>query len=95
MSPRVLLLLPTATYRARDFMEAAARLGAVVVVASEEPSTMERIAKDSLLTLDFLDASGSAANVASFHEKYPLSAVVSVDEETAVIAATNDLAAPS
>lgn len=69
-------------------MEAAARLGVSVVVASEEPSTMERIAGDSLLTLDFLDASGSAANVSSFHENYPLSAVVSVDEETAVIAAT-------
>ena len=69
-------------------MEAAARLGVLVVVASEEPSTMERIAEDSLLTLDFLDASGSATKVASFHETYPLSAVVSVDEETAVIAST-------
>ena len=88
MSLRVLLLLPTSTYRTRDFMEAAARLGALVVVASEEPATMERLAEDSLLTLDFLDASGSAAKVASFHERYPLSAVVSVDEETAVVAST-------
>lgn len=88
MSPRVLLLLPTATYRTRDFMEAAACLGTLVVVASEEPSAMERVAEDSLLTLDFLDASGSAAKVASFHEKYPLSAIFSVDEETAVIAST-------
>jgi len=82
----VLLLLPTSTYRTRDFMEAAARLGVLVVVASEEPSTMERLAEDSLLTLDFLDAPGSAAKVASFHERHPLSAVVSVDEETAVVA---------
>ena len=88
MLPRVLLLLPTSTYRTRDFMEAAARLGARVVVASEEPSTMERLAEDSLLTLDFLDAPGSAAKVASFHERYPLSAIVSVDEETAVVAST-------
>ena len=49
---------------------------------------MERLAEDSLLTLDFLDAPGSAAKVASFHERYPLSAIVSVDEETAVVAST-------
>ncbi len=61
MSPRVLLLLPTSTYRTRDFMEAAARLGALVVVASEEPSTMERLAEDSCLTRAVRDAWGSAA----------------------------------
>ena len=33
--PRVLLLLPTSTYRATDFVEAAARLGVEVVVGSE------------------------------------------------------------
>ncbi len=86
MSPRVLLLLPTSTYRTHDFMEAASRAGARVVVASEEASTMERLADDSLLTLDFLDAAGSAARVAAFHARYPLSAIVSVDEETTVVA---------
>lgn len=88
MSPRVLLLLPTSTYRTHDFMQAASRVGARVVVASEEASTMERLAGDSLLTLDFLDAAGSAAKVAAFHERYPLSAIVSVDEETTVVAST-------
>lgn len=69
-------------------MDAAEHLGARVVVASEEASTMEPLAEDSLLTLDFLDPEGSAAKVAAFHERYPLNAVVSVDEETAVVAST-------
>ena len=86
MASRVLLLLPTSTYRTRDFMEAADRLDARVVVASEEPSTMEPLAEDSLLTLDFLDAAGAAVKVESFHRRYPLNAIVSVDEETAVVA---------
>ncbi|MEA2426536.1 MAG: hypothetical protein QOF37_164, partial [Thermoleophilaceae bacterium] len=32
---RLLLVLPTATYRASDFVDAAAKLGAEVVVGSE------------------------------------------------------------
>jgi biotin carboxylase len=47
---------------------------------------MESLAEESLLTLDFLDPEGSAAVVASFHERYPVDAIVSVDEETAVVA---------
>lgn len=86
MPPRVLLLLPTSTYRTHDFMAAAARQGVLVVVASEEPSTMEHLAGDSLLTLHFGDPKGSAEKVAAFHEKHPLRAVIAVDEETAVVA---------
>ena len=37
---RVLLLLPTATYRAPDFTRAAAHLGVDVVVGSEAPQAM-------------------------------------------------------
>jgi biotin carboxylase len=84
--PRVLLLLPTTTYRTADFLEAAERVGVEVVVASEEPSTLERLQSDRLLTLDFLDPEGAALRVLSFHERHPLTAVVPVDEETVVVA---------
>ncbi len=67
-------------------MAAAERRGVLVVVASEEPSTMERFAGESLLTLDFGDPQGSAQKVAAFHEKHPLRAAIAVDEETAVVA---------
>ncbi|MGH7410475.1 MAG: hypothetical protein ACREJ6_05360 [Candidatus Methylomirabilis sp.] len=39
--PRVLLLLPTTTYRAGDFLEAAKGLGVEVVVASERPNVFQ------------------------------------------------------
>lgn len=85
---RVLLLLPTSTYRARDFLEAAARLGVEVVVASEEPSTMERLHGERLLTLPFREPERAAERALQFHERHPLSGIVPVDEESAVAAAS-------
>ncbi len=84
---RVLLLLPTSTYKTRDFLEAAENLGVEVVVGSEESSTLESLRPDRLITLDFLDPQGAVARVLKFHARHPLDAVVAVDEETAVAAA--------
>ena len=41
--PRILLLLPTTTYRSADFLEAAAKLGVEVAVASEEANALEAV----------------------------------------------------
>jgi biotin carboxylase len=84
---RVLLLLPTATYRAADFLAAAEEVGADVTVASEEPSTFERANPAGLLTLDFRDPAGCARRVVDFSRVHPVNAVVGVDEETALAAA--------
>jgi biotin carboxylase len=84
---RLLLLLPTTTYRTQAFLDAARTLGLDVVCASEEPSTFEAQAPDHLLTLDFTDPDASAAKVAAFAGRRPLSAVVGVDDLTAVAAA--------
>ena len=84
---RVLLLLPTNTYRTHDFMAAAGKLGVEVVVVSEQPSTMESRMPGSLLTVDFLDPDGAAEKARSFFRDYPFQAVVSVDEDTSVVAA--------
>ena len=84
---RVLLLLPTRTYRAKDFLDAATRLGVQVVVASEKSSTMESLSSDSLLTLDFLDPKKATEKAVRFHQRYPFEAIIPVDEETVVIAA--------
>ena len=83
---RVLLLLPTTTYRAPDFLAAAGRLGLDVTVASEEPSTLEGINPSGLLTLDFRDPKACAQQALEFSQKHPVSAVVGVDEETSVVA---------
>ncbi len=85
---RALLLLPTSTYRTRDFLDAAGSLGVEVVVGSEEPSTLESFQPDRLLTLDFLDPEGAAAKAREFHARHPLDAVLAVDEETVVVAAS-------
>ena len=61
---RLLLLLPTTTYRTEDFLDAARTLGVDIVCASEKPSTFEAHAPDHLLTLDFADPDGAAAKVA-------------------------------
>ncbi|MGH9315529.1 MAG: ATP-grasp domain-containing protein [Thermoanaerobaculia bacterium] len=84
---RVLLLLPTTTYRTPDFLEAARRLGVDVTVASEQSSTLERLNPDGLLTLDFYDPEACARQIVAFARGCPLDAVLGVDEDTAVAAA--------
>ena len=85
--PRVLLLLPTTSYRTPDFLEAASKLELDVTVASEEPSTLERLNPSGLLTLDFTNLATCADRVAAFSAQIPVAAVVGVDERTVVVAA--------
>jgi len=84
---RLLLLLPTTTYRTQDFLDAARTLGVDIVCASEKPSTFEAHAPDNLLTLDFADPDAAAAKVADLSSRRPLNAVVGVDDLTTVVAA--------
>ncbi|MGH9368966.1 MAG: ATP-grasp domain-containing protein [Thermoanaerobaculia bacterium] len=85
--PRVLLLLPTTTYRTADFLEAAGKLGLDVTVASEEASAFEAANPDGLVTLDFRDPAACARRVGELARRLPIAAVVGVDEESAVAAA--------
>jgi biotin carboxylase len=82
-----LLLLPTTTYKTPDFLAAARELQVDVTVASEEASTLESLNPEGLLTLDFRDPEGCARRAVQFARKYPVDAVVGVDEDTAVAAA--------
>ena len=83
----MLLLLPTTTYRAPDFLAAAQKLGVDVTVASEEPSAVESFNPEGLLTLDFRDPLAATRAAVEFARDHPLEAVVGVDEDTTVIAA--------
>src|SRR5437763_1523530 len=65
-SPRLLLLLPTVTYRTVAFIEAARRLGVAVTVASERPSTFERANPAGLVTFDFADPAHAAEQARAF-----------------------------
>jgi biotin carboxylase len=86
-SPRLLLLLPTVTYRTVAFVEAARRLGIEVTVASERPSTFERANPTGLVTLDFADPARAAGQARAFARRHVLHGVVAVDDDTAVVAA--------
>ena len=85
--PRVLLLLPTTTYRTEAFVGAATRLGVDVTVASEQPNTLARLNRAGLLTLDFKDPQKAAQRVVEFSTNHPIDAVVPVDSQAVVVGA--------
>ncbi|MEJ2237024.1 MAG: ATP-grasp domain-containing protein [Gemmatimonadales bacterium] len=84
---RLLLLIPTTTYRAEAFVEAARRLDVDLTVASEHDSTFSPAEPDRLLTLDFAGPMRAAEQVRAFAVEYPVTAVFGVDDGTAVVAA--------
>lgn len=85
--PRVLLLIPTTSYRARDFLDAAAAVGAEVAVGSDQPQVLADAAPGTSLAVDFRDIPTGVAQIAAFHMDHPLDAVVPADEQAAVVAA--------
>src|SRR3989442_12331455 len=84
---RLLLLLPTTTYRTAAFVEAARRLGVELTVASERPSTFEGAHPAALLTLDFAAPERAAEQAAEFASRHPVAGVGGGDDDTAVVAA--------
>ena len=85
--PRVLLLLPTRTYRARDFMEAARRLELEVTVGSERQQAFAALFPSGHLRLDFLRPRRAVRAIEAFARSYPLDAVVAVDDDGTLLAA--------
>lgn len=89
--PRVLLLLPTATYRASDFLDAAARLGVDIVVGSEYRQAMADSMGDRALVVPLSGgeaAMGAAVEaIVALHARTPLDAVVAVDDQGVSVAA--------
>jgi biotin carboxylase len=81
---RLLLVLPTGTYRAADFLVAARALGVEVVLASER-----RLVSlgDAQLTLDLRRPDAAAAEIAAAAKETPLDAVVAVDDQGVRVAA--------
>src|ERR1700693_6394331 len=86
--PRVMLILPTETYRATAFLHAAEELGLQVVVASNEAPTLATLMEGRVLTLDLRHPAESADRAADFASRWPVDAVVGVDEGSVVTAAT-------
>jgi biotin carboxylase len=68
-------------------VEAARRIGAELTVASEEPSTFQAVNVSGLLTLSLKEPTRAGIEAEVFHKKHPITAVVGVDDDTAVVAA--------
>jgi biotin carboxylase len=83
----VMLVLPTETYRATAFLRAAETLGLQIVVASNEAPTLASLMAGRVLTLDLKHPSESAERAAAFDVRWPIDAVVGVDETSVVTAA--------
>jgi len=86
-SARVLLLLPTTTYKARDFIEAGAKRGVETIVGSDRRQALEKIAPATSITLDFAHPAAAADRIAAFAARRPLNAVIPTDDATAEVAA--------
>ena len=86
--PRILLLLPTRTYRATDFLAAALKLDVEVVVASEEAATTAELSPRHTLVLDFSTPTVATEAILEFNRTHPLTAIVGVDDDTTLLATT-------
>ena len=90
--PRVLLLLPTSTYRAPDFVRAATRLGVEVVVGSDEMPVVLEGANDRggerAVALPLDDPETAADLIVALDDRRGVDAVVAVDDRGVLTAAT-------
>jgi biotin carboxylase len=85
--PRVVLLLPTGTYRAPDFLRAASALGVEVVVASEHRQAMARAMEHRALVVPLDRPEDAAGAIVELAGRTPVDAVVAVDEQGVLAAA--------
>ncbi|HEX4541246.1 MAG TPA: ATP-grasp domain-containing protein [Acidimicrobiales bacterium] len=93
---RLLLILPTATYRASDFLAAAAEVGAEVVVASERRQVLADIMKDTFLQIDLRRPEAAAASIVALSRRRRIDGIVAVDDQGVLAAAmaAGDLGLP-
>jgi biotin carboxylase len=84
---RILLLLPTRTYRTSDFLAAADRLGVDVVVGAERRNALESLAGGGTLRVPLDDIERGASTIEAYAREHPLDGVVGVDDGSIVVAA--------
>lgn len=84
---RVLLIMKAESYRARDFLEAAAKLEIDLVVGSDRANVLADYGHRRTLKLDFNDIEDGVREITGFHLDRPLDAIVAVEDEGTVLAA--------
>ncbi len=87
MKPRLLLLVPTSTYRAEAFIRAAERLPIDLSIATESPNSLSHLHPVDLPTFDFSRPAEAAARARALTKTHPVHAVVAVDDQATLAAA--------
>src|SRR5437867_12294594 len=85
--PRLLLLLPTTTYRAEAFLGAARKLKLDVVVGSKKADMLAELGDAAFLPLNMHDLEEAVRSAVEFARTTPIDVVVGVDDHTTVVAA--------
>lgn len=85
--PRLLLLLPTQTYRAEAFIEAASRIDISVTVGMERDTASLAASSSEVLWFDVRDPLAAAQAAVEFTRHHPIDAVIGVNDVTAITAA--------
>ncbi len=84
---RLLLLMPTKTYRATDFLSAALALETEVVVGSNRRQALETLSGGRTITLNFKNLEKGTAQILAYAREHPIDSIVSVDEDMTILAA--------
>ena len=84
---RLLLILPSATYRAPDFMAAARELGVAVTVASDRAAAMSATMGERTLMLRSSNPQAAAEAIVARAQDTPFAAIVGVDDQGVMAAA--------
>lgn len=83
--PKVVVVLPTNTYRAADFVKAAESFGIDLMVASEQPPPFDM--GDRYVQIDCTDPEAAAETIAELGETVPVDGVVAADDQGVMVAA--------
>ena len=78
--------MPTTSYKARAFVEAARKLGVETVIGSNEKQALDEISPAKSLQLDFSEAKKATETIVQFAKLFPLKAIVPTDDETVILA---------
>ncbi len=82
---RILLLLPTKTYRAKAFLSAASQLGVAVAIGSDQPQTLSELSPRKSLVINFSEPEKATNEIVAFAQTHPIDAVVGVDDDTTIL----------
>ncbi|MDF1596529.1 MAG: ATP-grasp domain-containing protein [Acidimicrobiia bacterium] len=83
----VVLILPTATYRAAGFIDAASQLGADITIASEAVPPLSDRAQSAGVLIDCTSPEMSARRIVAHADGHPIDAIVAADDQGVEIAA--------